>query len=219
MLTTPQDDRRLMVERQLKARGIGNPHVLAAMGQVPRERFVPERLREFAYEDGPLPIGEGQAISQPYIVALSTELINPQSEHVVLEIGTGSGYQAAVLAGLVKHVYSIEIVEPLGKSAADRLAALGYSNVAVRVGDGYQGWPEHALFDGIIVTAAAPFIPEPLVTQLKPAGRMVIPIESPRGGQDLMLVEKNADGTISKRVVLQVRFVPMTGKGVEGRRR
>ena len=193
--------------------------VMAAMGKVPRHRFVPERVARDAYRNHPLPIGGGQTISQPYIVALSTELINPQSEHVVLEIGTGSGYQAAVLAGLVKHVYSIEIVEPLGKSAADRLAALGYSNVAVRVGDGYQGWPEHALFDGIIVTAAAPFIPEPLVAQLKPAGRMVIPIESPRGGQDLMLVEKNADGTISKRVVLQVRFVPMTGKGVEGRRR
>ena len=193
--------------------------VMDAMGKVPRHRFVPERVARGAYGNHPLPIGGGQTISQPYIVALSTELINPQSEHVVLEIGTGSGYQAAVLAGLVKHVYSIEIVEPLGKSAADRLAALGYSNVAVRVGDGYQGWPEHALFDGIIVTAAAPFIPEPLVTQLKPAGRMVIPIESPRGGQDLMLVEKNADGTISKRVVLQVRFVPMTGKGVEGRRR
>ena len=193
--------------------------VMDAMGKVPRHRFVPERLARHAYRNHPLPIGGGQTISQPYIVALSTELINPQSEHVVLEIGTGSGYQAAVLAGLVKHVYSIEIVEPLGKSAADRLAALGYSNVAVRVGDGYQGWPEHALFDGIIVTAAAPFIPEPLVAQLKPAGRMVIPIESPRGGQDLMLVEKNADGTISKRVVLQVRFVPMTGKGVEGRRR
>jgi len=193
--------------------------VMDAMGKVPRHCFVPERVARDAYRNHPLPIGGGQTISQPYIVALSTELINPQSEHVVLEIGTGSGYQAAVLAGLVKHVYSIEIVEPLGKSAADRLAALGYSNVAVRVGDGYQGWPEHALFDGIIVTAAAPFIPEPLVTQLKPAGRMVIPIESPRGGQDLMLVEKNADGTISKRVVLQVRFVPMTGKGVEGRRR
>jgi len=193
--------------------------VMDAMGKVPRHRFVPERVARDAYRNHPLPIGGGQTISQPYIVALSTELINPQSEHVVLEIGTGSGYQAAVLAGLVKHVYSIEIVEPLGKSAADRLAALGYSNVAVRVGDGYQGWPEHALFDGIIVTAAAPFIPEPLVTQLKPAGRMVIPIESPRGGQDLMLVEKNTDGTISKRVVLQVRFVPMTGKGVEGRRR
>ena len=193
--------------------------VMDAMGKVPRHRFVPERVARGAYRNHPLPIGGGQTISQPYIVALSTELINPQSEHVVLEIGTGSGYQAAVLAGLVKHVYSVEIVEPLGKSAADRLAALGYSNVAVRVGDGYQGWPEHALFDGIIVTAAAPFIPEPLVTQLKPAGRMVIPIESPRGGQDLMLVEKNADGTISKRVVLQVRFVPMTGKGVEGRRR
>ena len=148
--------------------------VMDAMGKVPRHRFVPDRVARDAYRNHPLPIGGGQTISQPYIVALSTELINPQPEHVVLEIGTGSGY---------------------------------------------QGWPEHALFDGIVVTAAAPFIPEPLVAQLKPAGRMVIPIESPRGGQDLMLVEKNADGTISKRVVLQVRFVPMTGRGVEGRRR
>ncbi|HET9047256.1 MAG TPA: protein-L-isoaspartate(D-aspartate) O-methyltransferase [Casimicrobiaceae bacterium] len=193
--------------------------VMDAMGKVPRHRFVPERVARSAYGNHPLPIGEGQTISQPYIVALSTDLIDPQPEHVVLEIGTGSGYQAAVLAELVKHVYSIEIVEPLGKSAADRLVALGYRNVTVRIGDGYQGWAEHAPFDGIIVTAAAPFIPEPLVAQLKPTGRMVIPVESPRGGQDLLLVEKSADGTVSKRVVLQVRFVPMTGKGANERRR
>jgi protein-L-isoaspartate(D-aspartate) O-methyltransferase len=134
-------------------------------------------------------------------------------------VGTGSGYQAAVLAELVRHVYSIEIVEPLSKSASERLAALGYRNVTVRIGDGYRGWPEHAPFDGIIVTAAAPSIPEPLIAQLKPAGRMVIPVESARGGQELLLVEKKADGTIAKRVVLPVRFVPMTGKGVNERRR
>jgi protein-L-isoaspartate(D-aspartate) O-methyltransferase len=193
--------------------------VMDAMGKVPRHRFVPERAVRGAYGNHPLAIGEGQTISQPYIVALSTDLIDPRPEHVVLEIGTGSGYQAAVLSELVRQVYSIEIVEPLGKSAAERLSAMGYGNVAVRIGDGYRGWPEHAPFDGIVVTAAAPFIPEPLIAQLKPNGKMAIPIESPRGGQELVLVEKKADGTISQRVVLPVRFVPMTGKGVEERKR
>ena len=207
-----------MVER-LRAAGITDPRVLAAMAEVPRERFVPQAMAEFAYEDSPLPIDAEQTISQPYIVALSTDLIDPQPEHVVLEIGTGSGYQAAVLAELVRHVYSIEIVEPLGRGAAERLAALGYRNVEVRIGDGYQGWPEHAPFDAIVVTAAAPFIPEPLLAQLKPSGKMVIPVGSERGGQELLLVEKKADGTIQKRVVLPVRFVPMTGKGVDRRGR
>jgi protein-L-isoaspartate(D-aspartate) O-methyltransferase len=193
--------------------------VMEAMDKVPRHRFVPERLARDAYRNHPLPIGEGQTISQPYIVALSTDLIDPQPGHVVLEIGTGSGYQAAVLGELVRHVYSIEIVEPLGRGAAERVAALGYRNVEVRIGDGYQGWPEHAPFDAIVVTAAAPFIPEPLVAQLKPSGRMVIPVGSERGGQELLLVEKKADGTIEKRVVLPVRFVPMTGKGVDRRGR
>jgi protein-L-isoaspartate(D-aspartate) O-methyltransferase len=132
----------------------------------------------------------------------------------VLEIGTGSGYQAAVLSELVKHVYSIEIVERLGRTAAERLTAQGYRNVDVRIGDGYQGWPEHAPFDGIVVTAAAPFVPAPLVAQLKVGGRMVIPVEAPHGGQELLLIEKRADGTVTQRTVLQVRFVPMTGKGV-----
>ena len=191
--------------------------VMAVIEKVPRHRFVRESLATAAYRNEPLPIGEGQTISQPYIVALSTDLIDPQPGDVVLEIGTGSGYQAAVLAELVKDVYTIEIVESLGSSAAQRLDALGYRNVHVRIGDGYQGWPEHAPFDGIIVTAAAPSIPEPLLAQLKPGGRMAIPVDAAHGGQDMLLVEKRADGSIAQRVVLRVRFVPMTGKGA-GRR-
>jgi protein-L-isoaspartate(D-aspartate) O-methyltransferase len=220
--------RRQMVDEiaamaQATARETGrerfSDRVMEAMGKVPRHRYVSERAAADAYRNHPLPIGEGQTISQPYIVALSTDLIDPQPGHVVLEIGTGSGYQAAVLAELVKSVYSIEIVESLGKTAAERLAALGYGNVMVRIGDGYRGWPEQAPFDGIVVTAAAPFVPEPLIAQLKPGGRMVIPVGAARGGQDLLLIEKKADGTIAKRVVLPVRFVPMTGKGVDDTRR
>jgi protein-L-isoaspartate(D-aspartate) O-methyltransferase len=191
--------------------------VMQAMAKVPRHRFVAESLGRSAYRNEPLPIGAGQTISQPYIVALSTDLIDPRPEHVVLEIGTGSGYQAAVLSELVKEVYSIEIVEALGQAAATRLETLGYRNVHVRVGDGYQGWPEHAPFDGIIVTAAAPFIPEPLIAQLKPGGKMAIPVDAADGGQNMLLVEKRADGTVDKRMVLRVRFVPMTGKGVQRR--
>ena len=192
-------------------------HVMEAMARVPRHRFVAETAARSAYRNEPLPIGEGQTISQPYIVALSTDLIDPRPDAVVLEIGTGSGYQAAVLSELVKEVYSIEIVEPLGRSAAERLKSLGYRKVEVRIGDGYRGWPEHAPFDGIIVTAAAPFIPEPLIEQLKPGGKMVIPVESGLGAQQMLLVEKRADGTIAKRVVLNVAFVPMTGKGIQER--
>jgi protein-L-isoaspartate(D-aspartate) O-methyltransferase len=194
-------------------------HVMDAMAKVPRHRFVAETSMRSAYRNAPLPIGEGQTISQPYIVALSTDLIDPRPENVVLEIGTGSGYQAAVLSELVKEVYSIEIVEPLGRAAAERLKTLGYRKVEVRVGDGYLGWPEHAPFDGIIVTAAAPFIPDPLIEQLKPGGKMVIPVDTGRGGQQMLLVEKRPDGTIAKRVVLDVAFVPMTGKGIQERRR
>ena len=189
------------------------PSVMAALGRVPRHRFVPPALAHRAYENSPLPIGQGQTISQPYIVALSTDLIEPKPGDVVLEVGTGSGYQAAVLAELVKTVYSIEIVEPLGREAERRLAANGYRNVVVRIGDGYAGWPERAPFDAIVVTAAAPHVPEPLVAQLKPGGRMVIPVDAGAFGQDLLLIRKHADGTLSRTVVLPVRFVPLTGPG------
>ena len=194
------------------------PAVMDAMGRVPRHRFVPSALAPRAYENNPLPIGQGQTISQPYIVALSTDLIEPKAGDVVLEVGTGSGYQAAVLAELVKAVYSIEIVEPLGREAGRRLAEAGYRNVTVRIGDGYAGWPEHAPFDAIVVTAGAPHVPEPLVAQLKPGGRMVIPVDAGAFGQDLLLIRKHADGTVSRTVVLPVRFVPLTGPGVRGAR-
>jgi protein-L-isoaspartate(D-aspartate) O-methyltransferase len=184
--------------------------VMQAMAKVPRHRFVPEHLEQSAYRNRPLPIGEGQTISQPYIVALSTDLIDPQPHHVVLEIGTGSGYQAAVLAEVVKRVYSIEIVEPLGREAASRLSAVGYRNVEVRIGDGYQGWPEKGPFDGIIVTAAAPNVPPPLVQQLKPGGRMIIPVGARGAEQELLLIEKAPDGAVATRTVLPVRFVPLT---------
>ena len=161
--------------------------VLRALGNVPRHRFVPGASVDAAYRNSPLPIGQGQTISQPYIVALSTELIEAQARHVVLEVGTGSGYQAAVLAEIVERVYSIEVVESLGREAADRLVALGYRNVEVRIGDGYQGWPQKGPFDAIVVTAAAPEVPAPLLQQLKPGGRMVIPVDRHPGGQDLLL--------------------------------
>ena len=188
--------------------------VMAAMRKVERHRFVPGAVASQAYRDSPLPIGSGQTISQPYIVALSTDLIDPKPDHVVLEIGTGSGYQAAVLGELVRSVYSIEIVEALGREAARRLANLGYRNVEVRIGDGYKGWPEKAPFDGIIVTAAAPSVPAPLVAQLKPGGKMIIPVDASLLHQNLTLIEKDADGTTRSRVVLRVRFVPLTGPGV-----
>jgi protein-L-isoaspartate(D-aspartate) O-methyltransferase len=195
------------------------PAVMSAMGRVPRHEFVPPGLVRRAYENAPLPIGQGQTISQPFIVALSTDLIEPKSADVVLEVGTGSGYQAAVLAELVQRVYSIEIVESLGREAERRLAAAGYRNVTVRIGDGYAGWPERAPFDAIVVTAGAPHVPEPLVAQLKPGGRMVIPVDAGASGQDLVLIRKGADGAVSRRVVLPVRFVPLTGPGVrEGAR-
>lgn len=188
-----------------------SPAVMAAIGRVPRHAFVPRAHVAEAYRNHPLPIGLGQTISQPYIVALTTDLIEPQPAHTVLEIGTGSGYQAAVLAELVRQVYSIEIVERLGREAAQRLANLGYRNVEVRIGDGYQGWPEQAPFDAIVVTAAAPRIPQALIEQLKPGGKMVIPIGREAAAQELLLVTKDAFGATSHRVILPVRFVPMTG--------
>ena len=185
------------------------PRVRAAMGKVERHRLIPQDQAHLAYRNHPLPIGHSQTISQPYIVALSTDLLAPEPTHVVLEVGTGSGYQAAVLAEIVRQVYTIEIVEPLGRSAESRLGALGYKNVEVRIGDGYKGWPEKGPFDGIVVTAAAPRIPQALVEQLKPGGRMVIPIGERWEVQQLLLVTRKADGTVQQKNVLPVRFVPL----------
>lgn len=184
--------------------------VMEAMGRVPRHLFVPGAQRKWAYENRPLPIGAGQTISQPFIVALMTDLAAVRPGDTVLEVGTGSGYQAAVLAGLCKSVYTIEIVERLGRDAAARLRELGYRNVEVRVGDGYAGWPEHAPFDAIVVTAGADHIPAPLVAQLAPGGRLVIPVGPSSVESELLLLEKQADGTLRRRAVLPVSFVPLT---------
>lgn len=186
--------------------------VLAVIAKVPRHEFVPADQLPFAYQNRPLPIGHGQTISQPYIVALMTDLAKVEPGDKVLEVGTGSGYQAAVMAHLAKAVYTIEIVEPLGRQAAQRLQKLGYDNVQVRLGDGYHGWEEHAPYDAILVTAAASHIPPPLIRQLKPGGRMVIPVGAPFLIQQLMLIEQNRDGTVSTRQILPVAFVPLTGK-------
>jgi protein-L-isoaspartate(D-aspartate) O-methyltransferase len=183
--------------------------VRAALAKVERHRLVPHDEVSRAYGNFPLPIGGGQTISQPYIVALSTDLIEPRAGQIVLEIGTGSGYQAAILAEIVAKVYSIERVPQLGHDAAERLAALGYENVEVRIGDGYAGWPEKAPFDAIVVTAAAPRVPQALVDQLKPGGRMVIPVGERWGAQDLLRVDKLADGRVERKSVLPVRFVPL----------
>ena len=186
--------------------------VLAALGRVERHLFVPPEQARYAYENRPLPIGHGQTISQPYIVALMTDLLEPDENDVVLEVGTGSGYQAAVLAELVDHVYSIEIIEALAESARARLAHLGYDNVTTKLGDGYYGWEEHAPFDSIIVTAAASHVPPPLIEQLKPGGRMVIPVGGRFMTQLLLLLEKGDDGEIVTRQIGAVRFVPLIGK-------
>jgi protein-L-isoaspartate(D-aspartate) O-methyltransferase len=187
-----------------------DPRVIAAMGNVPRHEFVPDELRGLAYMNRPLPIGHEQTISQPYIVAIMTDLLGVAGGGRVLEVGTGSGYQAAVLAEVCDEVYSIEIVEPLGLQAKALLERLGYANVHVRIGDGYAGWPEHAPFDGIIVTAAAPEVPQPLLDQLKPGGRMILPVKQRFDSQELLLIEKDADGEISREDILPVRFVPLT---------
>lgn len=184
--------------------------VLRAMSTVPRHRFVPAYLVPDAYLDRPLPIGQGQTISQPFIVALMTELLDPRPDARVLEVGTGSGYQAAVLAGCVAKVYTIEIVAPLGERARSVLADLGYRNVEVRIGDGYKGWPEAAPFDGIIVTAAPDHVPQPLIDQLAPNARMVIPVGSVHGIQDLLVITKGADGRAVTKRTIPVRFVPLT---------
>lgn len=203
--------RQRMVDAQLAGPGrdISNPRVLAAMAKVPRHDFVPPDQRDFAYQDRPLPIGYGQTISQPYIVAFMTEALAPQPTDRVLEVGTGSGYQAAVLAGLVAEVFTLEIIEPLAQRAEATLRRLGITNVRVRAGDGYRGWPEHAPFDAIIVTCAPEAVPPPLVAQLKNGGRMIIPVGAYT--QSLVLLE-NRDGSLHERDVLPVRFVPMTGE-------
>ncbi len=203
--------RKAMVARQVEARGVDDPKVLAAMRKVPRHEFVPEEMKVLAYEDRPLPIGEGQTISQPYIVALMTQALGLKPDDRVLEIGTGSGYQAAVLAELVKEVFTIEIVEPLGRTAAEALKKAGYGNVKTRIGDGYRGWPEAAPFDAIMVTCAPDAVPQPLVDQLAEGGRMIIPVGPQGQAQQLVLLRKRA-GVLQRTEVLPVAFVPMTGE-------
>ena len=202
-------ERQAMVAQQIEARGVSHAGVLRAMSEVPRHEFVPEDYGELAYDDRPLPIGLGQTISQPFIVALMTELIAPEPTDRILEVGTGSGYQAAVAAELVAEVYSIELLPELAASAADRLRRLGIDNVHVRAGDGYLGWPEEAPFDGILVTAGAEHVPQPLIDQLAPGARMVIPVGETLVNQVLKVIEKRADGTVDTRDVVPVRFVPL----------
>ena len=209
--TDAEAERRVrMVETQIVARGVRDPRVLSAMRKVPRHLFVEPSAQAQAYEDHPVPIGNNQTISQPYIVALMTELLELPPRARVLEIGTGSGYQSAVLGEMAAEVYSIEILPELARAAGRKLKDLGYANVEVREGDGYRGWPEHAPFDGIIVTAASEKIPQPLLDQLGAGGRMVIPV----GGffQELKVFTKDKDGHVSERDIIPVRFVPMTGE-------
>ena len=203
-------ERQKMVQEQLRPRGIKDERVLAAMAKVPRQEFVAQNLRDKSYADTALPIGQNQTISQPFIVALMTEQLHLQPNDRVLEIGTGSGYQTAVLAELVKDVYSIEILEPMAKEASARLARLGYSNAHVKTGDGYQGWPEVAPFDAIIVTCAPDKVPPPLTQQLKENGRMIIPVGKGLD-QQLYLLEKR-NGQLAQTAILPVRFVPMVGE-------
>jgi len=205
----------ITVEVRLTRDELGRPaldeRVVQVLSTVPRHEFVPDSERANAYDNRPLPIGEGQTISQPYIVAVMTDLLELKPDQVVFELGTGSGYQAAVLAGLVRQVYTMEIIPALGDRARQTLQRLGYRNVDVRVGDGYYGWEEHAPFDAILVTAAADHIPPPLIRQLKPGGRMIIPVGSGFLIQQLLLVTKADDGTLRTRALLPVRFVPLTG--------
>jgi len=204
--------RETMVSQQIEARGVRDPEVLRAMRKVPRHLFVPEDGRHVAYRDAPLPIGRGQTISQPYIVALMTELVRPHATDRSLEVGTGSGYQAAVLGEIVEHVYTIELEDELALTAGRVLKQQGYDNVTVRAGDGYAGWPDAAPFDIIIVTAAPDHIPQPLIDQLKPGGRMVVPVGPVFATQQLRLLEKDAAGKLSTRDVAPVRFVPLRRK-------
>jgi protein-L-isoaspartate(D-aspartate) O-methyltransferase len=201
--------RESMVETQIRTRGVRNENVLRAMREVPRHEFVPREYRDRAYDDGPLPIGLDQTISQPYIVALMSELVEPMPNHRILEVGTGSGYQAAVIARVVSQVYSIEIIPEHAQTAAERLKRLDVKNVEVRAGNGYLGWPERAPFDGILVTAGATEVPPRLVEQLKPGGRMIIPVGSTLSEQVLKVIQKDAKGGIETRDVIPVRFVPL----------
>ena len=207
--------RERMVRQQIAARGVSDPRVLDAMRKIPRHELVPQDLRKHSYADHPLPIGEGQTISQPYIVAYMTEQLRLKGEEKVLEVGTGSGYQAAVLAELCKEVYTIEIVESLAKQAAKDLERLGYENIHVLHGDGYRGWPDHAPFDAIIITAAPERIPEPLLEQLEVGGRMILPVGDRY--QELILITRTKEGTRERRLI-PVRFVPMTGEIQKGNR-
>jgi protein-L-isoaspartate(D-aspartate) O-methyltransferase len=208
-------ERHAMVEQQVRQRGITQPEVLAAMEQVPRHLFVPDALRAQAYSDQPLVIGQGRTVYQPYVVALMTSKLDLKHGDKVLEIGTGSGYHAAVLSRIARTVYSVEIVEPIASQASKRLSVLGYHNVEVRSGDGYRGWPDKAPFDAILLSAAPPAIPKPLLDQLRVGGKMVVPV----GGffQDLLVITKTADG-IEKRTVIPVRLSPMKGRVQDGRR-
>ena len=206
---TPNEARRAMIEEQIKARGVTTERVLDAIGRVPRERFVPAAQAARAYDDTPLPIGEGQTISQPYIVAYMTDVLDVRSSHKVLEIGTGSGYQAAVLGELAREVYTIEIVPVLANRASETLKTLGYRNVHVRAGDGYAGWPEHAPFDRVIVTAAPERVPQPLLDQLAVGGRLVVPVGAQDQTQWMTIYEKTPGGVLDRRTI-PVRFVPFT---------
>jgi protein-L-isoaspartate(D-aspartate) O-methyltransferase len=195
--------------RRLIGKECLDDRVMAAIKKVPRHKFLPADYRYLAYDNGPAPIGSGQTISQPYIVALMTDLLNTKPTDTILEVGTGSGYQAAVLSKLVKQVYSLEIREELSSQASLRLKKLGYDNVTVRTGDGNLGWPEHAPYNGVIVTAAAAYIPQPLIDQLRPGARLVMPVGLPYSYQELMVIEKKADGKIEARNILGVSFVPL----------
>jgi len=204
-----ENQRKIMVEDQIKRRGVKDVGVLKAVQKVEREKFVPEKYRDLAYSDNPLPIGHQQTISQPYIVAYMTEHLQVSKSHNVLEIGTGSGYQAAILAELAHHVFTIEIIPKLAESAEKVLMELAYENITVRTGDGYKGWPEEAPFDRIMVTAAPNEIPEKLVEQLAPNGRMILPVGGSIFAQYLWLVQKDKEGIVTKEKILAVRFVPM----------
>ena len=208
-----REDRDAMVAEQLAARDIDDERVLAAFRAVPRHRFVPKEMEAAAYTDGPLPIGDGQTISQPYVVAKMTELLRLRRTDRVFELGTGSGYQAAVASRLCAHVYTVEIKPRLAERAGRTLSELGYSNVNVRAGDGFRGWPEAAPFDAMLITASVPKLPDQLLKQLKAGGRAVLPVGPTYGVQDLVLIEKGADGKSVTRSIFPVRFVPATGSG------